>query len=423
MAHPHDHGTEAELERPALHRRLLVVVGVLTVLAAAGMVALWPRDGLASGVAPAPLLDGVVTSVEVIDCPDDAFTPPQPPCVLASVEVLTGPESGASFEVDTGEQGYPPFRAGERVKVSASEGPEGSVFGVADYDRLGSLGWLLGLFVVVVLVAGRWHGLRSLVGLAISLLVVTRFLVPAILSGGNPLLVALVGAFAVMLVTLYLCHGFNVKTTAALIGTASALALTAVLGVVAAGASKLTGLASEDAQLVLSAVQGVNLRGLVLAGLVVGALGVLDDVTVSQASTVFAVYDADPTQDRRTLFRRAMGVGRDHIASTVNTLVLAYAGASISLLLLFSTGGLPFAEIANTELVAEQIVITLVGSLGLIAAVPLTTALAVGVVTTPETEGASPRRRRHPPSDGDEDGAWLEQLRTGTIRPRAPRPE
>lgn len=408
-----------------LHRRLLAVVGALTVAALVGMVVLWPPADPARPVAPAPSYDGVVRSAQVVDCPADALVAPRPPCVQAVVEVLDGPDAGATIAVDTGEQGYPSFRAGERVVVTASEGPDGTVLAVSDYDRADALGWLVGLFVVAVLAAGRWHGLRSLVGLGISLVVVTRFLVPAITAGREPLAVALVGAFVVMLVTLYLAHGFTVKTTAALLGTAIALTLTAVLGVLAAGATQLTGLSSEDAQLVLASVGTVDLRGLVLAGLVVGALGVLDDVTVTQASTVFAVHSADPTQSRRDLFRRSMGVGRDHIASTINTLVLAYAGASIPLLLLLSTSGLPLAEIANTELVAEQIVITLVGSVGLIAAVPATTALAVAVVMasggTPSTP-STPTAASPPPDGGTDDDVWLASLRPAPPAGRARRP-
>jgi len=421
MTHLHDHPPDPP-GASALHRRLLVVVGVLTVAALAGMVLLWPPAASTPTAAPTPSYDGVVRSAEVIDCPTDALTRPRPPCVRAVVEVLDGPDAGATIEVDTGEQGYPSFAAGERVVVVASEGPDGTVLAIADYNRAGALGWLVGLFVVAVLAAGRWHGLRSLVGLGISLLVVTRFLVPAITAGREPLAVALVGAFVVMLVTLYLCHGFTVKTTAALLGTAAALTLTAVLGVLAAAATKLTGLSSEDAQLVLASVGAVDLRGLVLAGLVVGALGVLDDVTVSQASTVFAVHSADPSQSRGDLFRRSIGVGRDHIASTINTLVLAYAGASIPLLLLLSTSGLPLGEIANTELVAEQIVTTLVGSVGLIAAVPLTTALAVAVATTAHPAGAAaPGPRPRPHEDrGDDD--WIAALRSTPTPARARRP-
>lgn len=227
---------------------------------------------------------------------------------------------------------------------------------VADCDRALPLAGLVGLFVLTVIVGARWHGLRALIGLAIRLLLLAGFLVPAILAGRNALAVAVTGAFGVMLVTLYLSHRVNLKTTTALIGTSAALVLTGVLG-----------------------------RG---GG---AALGVLDDVTVTQASAVFALYDAEPTQTWSDLFKRGMTVGRDHSVSTVNTLVLAYAGASITLLLLFSAGGRPVGEIVNSGLVAQEIVETLVGSMGLVAAVPLTTALAVTLAL-----GQRPRSQARP---------------------------
>lgn len=410
MAHEHHavadrgHGGRPDF----LHRRLLVVVALLSIAAAVGMAVLWPPSGGAAPQERAPLYDGVIRSAAVTDCPTDGFAPVRPPCILAEVEIVTGPDRGVRFEVDTGAQGYPPFAAGEAVKVVASDGPDGTIYGVSDYDRLNPLLVLLLVFVVAVVAAGRWHGLRSLLGLGVSLAVISQFFVPAIVAGRSPLAVAVVGAFAIMLATLYLSHGVSIKTTAALLGTAVALTLTSLVGVVFAAVARLTGLASEDTQLLAFAVQGVDLRGLVLAGIVIGSLGVLDDVTVAQASTVFALHDVEPTQTRGVLFRRAMSVGRDHIASTVNTLVLAYTGASIPLLLLFSTGGLPFAEIVNTELVAEEIVTTLVGSLGLIAAVPITTALAAAVATG---SVGRPGPRGRPPAEPSADQEWIKELR------------
>lgn len=394
-----------------MHRQLLALVSVLTIGSAAGMALLWPPARPQPQQPGAPLLDGVVRSAQAVECPQDAFVPVTPPCLLVDVEVLEGSDAGERFEVDTGAQGTPPFAVGARVKVTASEGPDGMFYAVADYDRLGSLGWLIGLFVAAVLAAGRWHGLRSLLGLVFSLVVIAVFFVPAILAGENPLAVAVVGAFAIMLVTLYLSHGLNVKTTTALVGTAAALTLTSLLGVAFANIAELTGLASEDSQLLASAVQGVDLQGLVLAGLIISALGVLDDVTVTQASAVFAVHDADPQQTWPTVYRRAMSVGRDHIASTVNTLVLAYVGASITLLLLFSSGNQPPLEILNSEIVASELVKMLVGSIGLIAAVPLTTALAA---TLAVRQKAPPKRRgrlwRNREWNDPDHIRWLESL-------------
>lgn len=404
-----------------LHIRLLVVVAALSVAAAVGVVLLWP-GAPPSPAGGAPLLDAIVRSATDVDCPVEDLVPVRPPCRLVEVELREGPERGTTFSIDTGEQGLPPLAAGDRVKAYASEGPDGTFYAVADYDRLPSLVWLVGLFAVAVIAAGRWQGLRSLLGLALSLLVIVRFVVPAIIGGANPLAVAVVGAFAVLVVTLYLAHGVNVKTTTALLATAAALCLTVALGAFFAGTTRLTGLSSEDAQLIAGSVQGVSLSGLVLAGLVIGALGALDDVTVSQASTVFALRDADPTQGVTTLFRRGMTVGRDHIASAINTLVLVYAGASIPLLLLFSLGGAPFGDILNSELVAQDIVKSLVGSIGLTAAVPLTTLLAA--VLAVHAVPAAPRERRTGRDepvvlDADYED-WVQSLGTGLPRRSPP---
>lgn len=366
-----------------IERVLTGIVAALVVLTGLSMWALWPDDTPEQSGEPAPLYAGVIRSAVDYECPEQDQTlrfQRTGPCQEVEAEVLSGPHEGTTFDIDTGEEDYPTFRAGDRVRIGVSSFEDADTqFYVADFGRSRPLLVLFVLFVAVALAVGSWHGFRSLLGLTISLGIVIVFVVPAILAGQSPFAVAVVGAFAIMVVTLYLAHGLTVKTTAALVGTAAALSLTAFLGYVFVGFAQLTGFASEEASLARFAVEGLDVRGLVLAGLVIAALGVLDDVTVSQASTVFAVHDANPDQSWREVFRRAMSVGRDHIASTVNTLVLAYVGASIPLIVLFSTSGQPIGEVLNAEVVAEEIVKTLVGSIGLISAVPFTTALATSV--------------------------------------------
>ncbi|MGH3440539.1 MAG: YibE/F family protein [Nitriliruptorales bacterium] len=397
-----------------IERTLLFVVIALVAVTGAGMWWLWPTPESTPVFPGAELYPGVVRSATTYDCPEDdpaeefGFTRTGP-CQEVDVEIVGGPDEGTVFEIDTGLEDYPVFDAGDRVRVGIASAPgEDPNYYVADFARIRPLLVLVLLFFAVAVAIGRWHGVRSLVGLATSLAVIVAFIVPAILAGENPFLVAVVGALAVMLVTLYLAHGLTVKTTAAVVGTASALALTAILGLVFVEIAELTGFSSEEANLARFAIQGLDLRGLVLAGLVIGALGVLDDVTVSQASTVFAVHDANPDQGWGDVFRRAMAVGRDHIASTVNTLVLAYVGASIPLIVLFTSSGSPVGEIANAEVVAEEIVKTLVGSIGLISAVPLTTALATSVAIRREvrTLPLPPHLRE----DVDEDELTEEEL-------------
>jgi hypothetical protein len=209
--------------------------------------------------------------------------------------------------------------------------------------------------------------------------VIVGFIVPAILHGRSPVAVALVGAMAIMLASLYLAHGLGRKTTAAAVGTSLALGLTAALTAGFVDLAELTGLASEDALNAGFQVGGISLRGLLLAGIILGVLGVLDDVTVSQASLVFELRRADPGAGFAELVRGGLAVGRDHVSATVNTLFLAYAGASLPLLVLFVSGGDALGTVATSELVAVEIVRTLCGSVGLIAAVPLTTLLAASL--------------------------------------------
>lgn len=364
-----------------LHRRLLAIVGLIVLVTVGGLVALWPAaDEVPRGrdqPAVDTLVSGRIVDIDPYEGEPDTLVGVSGRFAVIDVEVAEGPDAGSTVTIDTPLDGYPDLEAGDRVELSRAELADGTVqYFIVDFARGPSLLLLVALFVVTVLAVSRWHGLRSLAGLAISLVIIAWFVVPAILAGRSPFLVALFGALAVMVATLYLTHGVNERTTSAVIGTAFALAVTIVLGLVFIDATALTGFASEEANLARFSVEGLDLQGLVLAGLIIAALGVLDDVTVSQASTVFAIHDADPRQSWATVFRRAMAVGRDHIASTVNTLVLAYAGASLALLVVLTTSGLPLGELLTSEVVAEEIVKTLVGSLGLISAVPLTTALA-----------------------------------------------
>lgn len=365
------------------HNHLVTAVLAIAVATVVGLFALWPsldevpRDTQGE---PPPVVEATITGITEYEGEADPVFGESGQRAEISLAVETGARSGEQVVVDTGLDGYPPLEVGDRVELSLSEFEDGTEqWFITDIVRGPSLLALVALFAVAVLAVSRWQGLRALVGLGISLFVVFRFVVPAILAGSPPFLVALVGSGAVLLSTLYLAHGFNVKTSSAVVGTTLALALTIGVGALFIDATALTGFSSEDAVIARFAVDNLDLRGLVLAGLVISALGVLDDVTVAQASTVFALRRAAPEAGWRAIVAEAMVVGRDHIASTVNTLVLAYVGASLALLLVFWTGGLPLVDVVTSEIVAEEIVKTLVGSLGILAAVPLTTALAAAV--------------------------------------------
>jgi len=245
----------------------------------------------------------------------------------------------------------------------------------ADFQRRGMLVWLAIAFAAVVVLLGSMRGAAALAGLAASIGVLLLFVLPAILDGRSPVLVAVAGAAAIAYLALYLAHGFNRMTTVALLGTLAALTLTAILSAVVVGAANFTGLVSDESSL-LTLFEGIDVRGLLLAGIVLGTAGAIDDVTVTQASAVWELKAANRNLGASELFRRGLRIGRDHIASTVNTLLLAYAGAALPLMVLFVLSEQSLGTVANSEVVAVEIVRTLVGSIGLVAAVPFTTWLA-----------------------------------------------
>lgn len=241
---------------------------------------------------------------------------------------------------------------------------------------------LLLVFVAAIVILGRWRGVGALAGLAASLVVIVMFILPAILEGSNALAVALVASGLIAFIALFLAHGFNLATAAALLASIASLALTAVLAWLFVVTSKLTGLADETVGYLSALGSDVNPQGLLLAGVVIGSLGVLDDVTVTQVSAVWELKHAKPDADFAELYNRAVRIGRDHISSTVNTLFLAYAGASLPLLLLFREAGQSLSSVSTREIVAVEVVRALVGSIGLVASVPISTALAAATLAS-----------------------------------------
>ena len=309
------------------------------------------------------------------------------PYQILLIKVQEGTYNGQLLEIDYGlRQIRPPglsFRPGDQLMVTVGQQPDGTITGYfTDYVRSQSLLWLFGTFVVFSVAISGWKGIRSLIAMCISLIVIIYFVIPQILAGKDPVLISISGAFILMTATLYITYGWTLKTHAAVTGTLISLIVTGLLANFFVTLTRLTGFGSEDALFLIQQSQStINMRGLVLGGMLIGALGVLDDLVITQASAVFELYFADPKQGVKKLFRSAMRIGQDHVAATVNTLVLAYAGAALPTLLLFTISGEQFAYLINFEFVTEEIVRTLVGSLGLIAAVPITTLLAGLLVT------------------------------------------
>jgi uncharacterized membrane protein len=380
---------------------MLAVVGLVALAVLGCAAALWPRGELpkagVGGQADATrLVSATLTRVAHVECPEADPGVPGSVCVKVTARLA----SGRPVSFDTTDPTGGMFRAGQRVRLAVVEQPgQPPYYNIQDLERGRPLLVLAALFVGAVVAFGRWQGVRSLVGLGLSFVVIVGFVVPAILRGHSPVLVAVTGAMAIMLLSLYLSHGLGPKTTAAVVGTALALGLTAALAIAFVAATSLTGLASEEALNANFAVGGLSLRGLLLAGIIIGGLGVLDDVTMSQASLVAELHHANPAAGFAALVGGALRVGRDHIAATVNTLFLAYAGAALPLLILFVTGQDSLGTVVTTEVVAVEVVRALCGSVGLIAAVPLTTVLAALVATEepPPAQAQPAAGARHAP--------------------------
>jgi len=323
----------------------------------------------------------IVKVMDVVEEKEIDFEGIKQPYQLLETVIIKGENTGETIYITNGEYLSPQVRVykkGDRLVVGLQKVVDGAdYYYIVDYVRTDALAKLLVLFVVVTLVVAKWRGFWSMVAMVISFGIIFKFVLPNILSGANPILVAVGGSLAIVPATFYMSHGLNKKTTVAVLATLVSLIITGILAVVFVEMSKLSGLAAEEAGFVVSEIGNkINLKHLLLAGIIVGVLGVLDDVTVSQAGVVEKLSQAGKL-DKYEVYKKAMEVGRDHIASMVNTLILVYAGASLPLLLLFVNNPHPFSEIVNYEMVADEIVRTLVGSIGLVLAVPITTAMAV----------------------------------------------
>ncbi len=385
MGHGHSHspdGAESLDDRvdARVRRRLWVAVGLCAVVVVVGLVALWPggggdrRDPL--GLSGDPVAASV-RSVEEVPCSFD----PLLACKLVVALVAEGDRRGETFELE--QPLTSTISEGDRILVDLVELGDGSVQAVFyDFERSTPMLLLVIVFVTSIVVLGRWRGVGALAGLAMSFVVIIVFALPALLEGTNAVAVAIVTAGAIAFVALFLAHGRGLATATALLSTFASLAITAVLAAVFLAMSNFTGFGDENVGFLDALGSPIDPRGLLLAGIVIGSLGVLDDVTVTQVSAVWELKRVTPDATFPELYGRALRIGRDHISSTVNTLFLAYAGASLPLLLLFSEANESLGSVATREIVAVEIVRALVGSVGLVASVPISTALAAKVLAS-----------------------------------------
>lgn len=394
-SHGHSHGLTGGWETWARDPILRVVLGAVVATAAltiVGIVALWPsgegRQTIVDNADDLGLLseriDATVDEVTGRRCSYSTLQDPQD-CYDLTLTLTEGPDAGVVVALSELNvvfyRSVPDLEVGDAVVLGHFEST--NTYFYADRDREGSLLWLAGLFTIVVVALGRFRGVLALAGMAAALIVLVGFVAPSALDGNDPLLVSVVAASAIAFVSLYLTHGFTPTTTVALAGTLAALGLTLGFSWAFFEFAGLTGLSGEQAIVLPSIAENLDVGALVLGGAIIGALGALDDVTVTQVSTVAELRHRSPRLPTSELVASGIRVGRDHIASTVNTLLLAYAGASMPLLLLFAVSDQSWADVANSEVIAVEIVRTLCGSIGLVAAVPITTALAAAVLRPP----------------------------------------
>ncbi len=298
------------------------------------------------------------------------------------VKILSGDEKNKEVEIDrvggVNINGGKGFKAGDKVVIDKTTDNGQTVYYVEDIYRIPALVFATIIFLLVAIFFSRWRGVGSILGLVITIAVIIKFVTPQIIAGKNPIEISLIGAFIIAFVSLYLAHGFNKRTSIAILSTFITLSLSIAMAYGFVHFTRLFGNGSEESVYLQFGPTGhINLQGLLLGGIILGALGVLDDITTAQSATVHELKKANPSSTFKQLYTGAASVGQEHISSLINTLFLAYAGVALPLFLLFTVnGGTPIWITLNSEFIAEEIVRTLVGSITLIVAVPITTLLA-----------------------------------------------
>ncbi|OBK72005.1 YibE/F family protein [Mycobacterium sp. 1274761.0] len=414
MTHSHAHSHSLEGPSPLGPLAAKTVVGVLIAIGIGvivGAALLWPSQQKVN--IPLPYQNaaggavtteaGHVLSTSAATCGQQSVgtvitTEPKPAegpdahCVQSLIAIDSGPNSGANTLLEfSGGPGQPQLAVGERIRITRQVDPTGlTTYSFYDYERKWPLTAMAAAFAVVVVAVAGWRGLRALVGILVAFTVLVVFMLPALRDGSPAIPVALVASAVILYAVIYLAHGVSLRTSAALLGTLTSLLLAAGLSWAAIVLAHLTGLSEEENNAVATYMGQVSITGLLLAGFIIGSLGVLNDVTVTQASTVFELAQVADGGSRRGIFLGAMRVGRDHIASTVYTLVLAYAGSALPLLLLFSVANRSLGDVLTGETVAIEIARSAVGGIALALSVPLTTGIAAVLATS----GAAAEVRR-----------------------------
>jgi uncharacterized membrane protein len=433
MGAGHSHTSESHSEptpqamaaRSKANRILAAVLIPLALLTLAGMAALWPsgsKEGITLAnpysTAPGVTFDtGSIQSVVTENCmqgtsqqgsgqqapagpqtgqqtgqqgtgqdsagqaprqgSDCTFAFTEPDKGGSPVKVVINPDVASSHGVKPGDQ----IRYLNLSNAQGATGSQGSpAYIFVDFVRTLPIVLLAVLYAAVVIAVARWRGLRALIGLVGAYFVLANFLLPGLVEGKPPLLLTLVGSTVIMIGVLYFAHGFSARTSTALLGTIFGLGITSLLAAWATDAANLAGVGSHDAATLVNTSANISISGVILCGLIISGLGVLNDVTITQSSAVWELYELAPASSARKLFTSAMRIGRDHIASTVYTIAFAYAGAALPILIIVMLYDRPLMDTLTSSELSEEVIRTLVGSIGLVLAIPVTTLIAVLVV-------------------------------------------
>ncbi|TDL36417.1 YibE/F family protein [Arthrobacter nitrophenolicus] len=403
--------------RRKANRILAAVLIPITLLTLAGMAMLWPsgsKEGISLAnpysAAPGVTFDtGTIQSVVTENCMQGAAQ--QGPTQQGQTQQNPGQGSDCTFAFTEPDKGGSPVKvvinpdvakshgvkAGDQIRylnlsnaqgAASSQGAPAYIF--VDFVRTLPIVLLALLYAVVVIAVARWRGLRALIGLVGAYFVLASFMLPGLVEGKPPLLLALVGSTVIMIGVLYFAHGFSARTSTALLGTIFGLGITALLAAWATDAANLAGVGNHDATTLVNTSSNISITGVILCGLIISGLGVLNDVTITQSSAVWELYELAPASSARKLFTSAMRIGRDHIASTVYTIAFAYAGAALPILIIVMLYDRPLGETLTSAELSEEVIRTLVGSIGLVLAIPVTTLIAVLVVKATGVRPAAP---------------------------------
>ena len=394
MGHGHTHLSKEQLaEATSSKAKWILIISLLVIFGATviGVIHYWPQESAlasirqnsgfdAAGVTyESALINQIRDQCQHASSSGNPSAPQQFTCKSMTVKLLTGPEAGQERDIDVvGPPAQSGLTQGDRVTLMRNPTQGTVLYSMSGIDRTPIVIAMGLIFVIAVLAVARWKGFWALIGLGFSILVLTTFMLPALATGDSGVMIGFIGSMAIMFVVIYVAHGFSLRSSAALMGTMLGLLISTGLGAIAVWFGRLSGYLSEEEMSLSARVPGLDFRELLVATMIVAGLGVLNDVTITQASAVWELRAAAPNLSRKEIFSAGMRIGRDHIASTIYTIVFAYAGAALSTLLLLTLFyNRPIYDLLDTEQFGGEVLRTLASATGLVLSVPITTGLSV----------------------------------------------